>query len=96
MEKAKPSYLDRMKEDKEGSPEKEEESKTADVPKREPISGIPNTLTIRKSKRQVPRCLGNSGDHESTGDGGGGRCIRCAHLGDTSHFYQEVSYPHQI
>ena len=52
MEKAKPSYLDRMKEDKEGSPEKEEESKTADVPKREPISGIPNTLTIRKSKRK--------------------------------------------
>lgn len=52
MEKAKPSYLDRMKEDKEGSPEKEEESKPADVPKREPISGIPNTLTIRKSKRK--------------------------------------------
>ena len=52
MEKAKPSYLDRMKEDKEGSPEKEEESKLADVPKREPISGIPHTLTIRKSKRK--------------------------------------------
>ena len=52
MEKAKPSYLDRMKEDKEVNTEKEEEAKPAEVPKREPISGIPNTLTIRKSKRK--------------------------------------------
>ena len=41
-----------MKEDKEESTEKEAESKPVDVPKREPISGIPNTLTIRKSKRK--------------------------------------------
>lgn len=52
MEKAKPSYLDRMKEDKEGNTEKEEEPKPVEVPKREPISGIPNTLTIRKSRRK--------------------------------------------
>lgn len=59
MERAKPSYLEKIKEERErleklrsGQPVEEEPEKVEEAPKREPLSGIPNTIMIRKSKRK--------------------------------------------
>ena len=49
VEKAKPSYLERMHEDDHPEEETKEEEKKEE---RAPISGIPDTLMIRKTKRK--------------------------------------------
>ena len=53
MEKAKPSYLERIKEvqDNSNAP-KEEVEKVEEETEFAPLSGIPNTIMIRKSKRK--------------------------------------------
>ena len=50
MEKAKPSYLERMHED--DHPEEETKKEEEETEERAPISGIPDTLMIRKTKRK--------------------------------------------
>ena len=74
VEKAKPSYLERIaeeKERKENPPEKSEEVKETEETEekeREPLSGIANTIMIRKSKRKFlvvslnPVCCDENGN----------------------------------
>ena len=53
VEKAKPSYLDRIKEEQENKITPKEEVKVVEEETEfPPISGIPNTIMIRKSKRK--------------------------------------------
>lgn len=52
VEIAKPSYLERIKEDKESKNKPIEEPKVEEEEKPEPLSGVPNTIMIRKSKRK--------------------------------------------
>ena len=71
VEKAKPSYLERIAEEKarkEMPEEKQEIIEEKEETEREPLSGIANTIMIRKSKRKFlvvslnPLCCDENGN----------------------------------